>query len=217
MSIIELDNRVLDGHTDKNNTSLPTSIIGLLFATNNTAGTATEEGRTGATPTSASESLVYFIKRHEGHAPTGYGFYDDPSGYCTVGYGHLVAKQTCSSIDALPAGSRLKRDKDSLSWITSEADADRQLRIDIQAAVDAVRRHVTVPLTQYQLDALTDFVFNLGEGQFARSTLLRELNARHYDRVPQELMRYRFSRDVELRGLVLRRTSEVAMWNYGIY
>ena len=217
MSNIELGNIILDGHTDKNNTSLPTSIIGSLFVMGSTADATTGEGRAVATPTFASEALVYFIKRHEGHAPTDYGFYDDPSGFCTVGYGHLVARQTCNSIDTLPAGSRLKRDKDSLNWITSEADADRQLRIDIQGAVDAVRRRVTVPLTQYQLDALTDFVFNLGEGRFAGSTLLRELNAGHYDRVPQELMRYRFSNGIELRGLVLRRTSEVAMWNYGIY
>ena len=40
-----------------------------------------------------------------------------------------------------------------------------------------VRKYVMVPLSQGEFDALVDFTYNLGEGNFRSSTLLRKLNA----------------------------------------
>jgi lysozyme len=40
-----------------------------------------------------------------------------------------------------------------------------------------VRKYVTVPLSQGEFDALVDFAYNLGEGNFRSSTLLAKLNA----------------------------------------
>ena len=48
--------------------------------------------------------------------------------------------------------------------IITEADAEQLLARDLVKAWDAVRRNVRVTLTQGQVDALTDFTLNLGEG-----------------------------------------------------
>lgn len=96
--------------------------------------------------------------------------------------------------------------------ITEEAASDqlmRRLRRDFEPAV---QRLVTVPLTQYQYDALVSFVYNVGEGNLQRSTLLRRLNDGRYDDVPAQLMRWTKSKGRELRGLVRRRRDEAELW-----
>ena len=96
--------------------------------------------------------------------------------------------------------------------ITEDAAAEqlmRRLRRDFEPAV---RRLVTVDLEQHQYDALVSFVYNVGEGNLAGSTLLRRLNAGNYHDVPAQLMRWTKSKGVELRGLVRRRRDEAEMW-----
>jgi GH24 family phage-related lysozyme (muramidase) len=44
-----------------------------------------------------------------------------------------------------------------------------------------VKDLVKVDLTQQQFDPLVDFVFALGEGRFAKSTLLKDINAGNCD------------------------------------
>lgn len=51
---------------------------------------------------------------------------------------------------------------------------------DVKWAEDAVNNNVHAPLTQNQFDALVSFVFNIGETQFVRSTLLKKLNKLDY-------------------------------------
>ncbi|CAH6781730.1 Lysozyme [Vibrio chagasii] len=47
---------------------------------------------------------------------------------------------------------------------------------DIAAAEAAVERHLTQTPTQGEYDMMVSFVYNLGEGHFARSTLLKKFN-----------------------------------------
>src|SRR5258707_20388 len=58
----------------------------------------------------------------------------------------------------------------------SQADADAMLRADISAAVACVNRVVKAEISQSQFDALVDFCFNVGRGNFSQSTMLRKLN-----------------------------------------
>lgn len=55
--------------------------------------------------------------------------------------------------------------------------AETLLAADLHVASQAVRRHVTAEMTQDQFDAFTDFTFNLGEGNFAGSTMLANFNS----------------------------------------
>jgi GH24 family phage-related lysozyme (muramidase) len=66
------------------------------------------------------------------------------------------------------------------------APADQRL-VDAQRVVTDT---VSVPLSQNQIDALVDFVLGVGGDSFRSSTLLRELNASHYQAVPDELRKW---------------------------
>ena len=58
----------------------------------------------------------------------------------------------------------------------TEAEAEALLLKDLVRFEKAVNELVKVPMTQGAYDALVSFTFNCGEGAFADSTLLRELN-----------------------------------------
>ena len=51
------------------------------------------------------------------------------------------------------------------------------LDADLKDSVGAVQRQVTVKLTQPQFDALVDFTYNIGQGNFGKSQLLKDVNS----------------------------------------
>ena len=75
------------------------------------------------------------------------------NGYITIGYGH-----------------RLNTVTDAYTTI-SEDKANTLLLEDLQIAKKTILRNVKVDLMQYNFDALTSFIFNVGSGSFQRSTL----------------------------------------------
>ncbi|HLI61923.1 MAG TPA: lysozyme [Terriglobales bacterium] len=75
-----------------------------------------------------------------------------------------------------------------------------------------VNRLVTVPLTQNQFDALVDFVFNVGAENFARSTLLRELNAGNTAGAAAQFLLWKWAGGVVSPGLLRRRQAEAALF-----
>jgi lysozyme len=131
------------------------------------------------------------IKRSEGFraAP-----YLDVAGHATIGYGHRVVPP-----ESFPAA-------------ITEAQAAALLVRDVGAAQQAVARLVHVPLTQGQFDALVDFCFNVGSGNLASSTLLRELNAGEYDIAGLEFLRWDYAGSAPNPGLKARRTAELQLW-----
>lgn len=84
----------------------------------------------------------------------------------------------------------------------TRSDCDKLFALDSLNAVQAVRRLVRVPLYQSEFDALVDFVFQFGEGAFARSTLLAHINARRYDLAALEFAKWRFAggKDCKIRA-----------------
>jgi lysozyme len=86
---------------------------------------------------------------------------------------------------------------------------------DVRSAQNAVKRLVKVTLTQGQFDALVDFVFNLGQGKLAASTLLKELNAGQYDAAGEQLLRWDHAGSQENASLKARRRAEFDLWRGG--
>ena len=98
-----------------------------------------------------------------------------------------------------------------LGDVWSDDMCDAAKRADMVIAAKAVQRHVRVPLYEYEYAALISFVFNVGEGQFRTSTLLRKLNSEDYTGACNELPRWVYDNGRRLSGLVKRRVLERAL------
>ena len=88
------------------------------------------------------------------------------------------------------------------------AECEERLVQDATYAGKGVAKGVRVRLTQGQYDALVSFVYNVGETQFYRSTLLKRLNAGDCLGAANEFSRWVFAKGKRLRGLVQRRADE---------
>lgn len=98
--------------------------------------------------------------------------------------------------------------------ITQEK-ADADLLANVQRAVAAVNRLVRVPLTQPEFDACVDFTFNAGEGNFANSTLLKDINAGNFIAADREFLRWDMSGGAHIAGLARRRQAEADLFKSG--
>ena len=73
---------------------------------------------------------------------------------------------------------------------------------------------VSVPLTQNQYDALGSLIYNIGETNFGKSTLLKKLNSKDYNGAADQFLVWNKQADestgtmVTLQGLVNRRKDE---------
>jgi lysozyme len=95
-----------------------------------------------------------------------------------------------------------------LGQTASGAECDAMLERDVKEALRAVDRAVKVPLPETRRAALGSFVYNVGEGRFKKSTLLKKLNAGDTIGACNELSRYIFAGGKKLKGLVTRREAE---------
>jgi GH24 family phage-related lysozyme (muramidase) len=152
-----------------------------------------------------SEEGAAFIARFEGFPTT--QPYNDPVGFCTVGYGHLLHRSGCT-------------DADRREWAGITAEKGRELlRSDMRTYVAAVIDLIQPELNQPRLDALASFTMNNGVGSLEESTLRRRLNAGEpMDQVArEELPRWVFAASRKLEGLVRRRAAEVKLFTTGDY
>ena len=75
-------------------------------------------------------------------------------------------------------------------------------------ARNAVLAYSRVPLNENQIDALTSFVYNVGQNAFANSTLLRKLNDGDFNGAADEFMKWIHAGGKVVQGLVNRRATE---------
>lgn len=95
--------------------------------------------------------------------------------------------------------------------ITAE-QAEQMLAVDLVRFERAVERLVEVPINQGQFDALVSFAYNVGEGNFAKSTLLRRLNSGDSQGAAEQFGRWVNAGGKVLQGLVKRRAAERALF-----
>jgi lysozyme len=72
----------------------------------------------------------------------------------------------------------------------------------------AVRRCADVPLHQHEFDAFVSLAYNIGEGAFCNSTLVRKLRVGDYPGACREILRWDRQAGKVLRGLTVRRQAE---------
>ena len=91
-------------------------------------------------------------------------------------------------------------------------EAEYFLRQDVEFAEKEVNKH-NLNINQNQFDALVSFVFNLGIGNFARSTLLRKIKSNANDpTIRKEFERWIYAGGKVLNGLVRRRREEAELY-----
>jgi lysozyme len=144
-----------------------------------------------------------FLTREEGVVRWAYA---DPIGWATFGVGHLIQPQHkgVTAKDRLEWGSPAK--PKSLRFV------NKILREDLKKYEQAVRDSVKVPLKQHQFDACVSLCFNVGTAGFARSTVVRELNQRHFKRAADAFLLWN-----KPSMLIPRRNRERALFTEGKY
>lgn len=119
--------------------------------------------------------------------------YRDCGGVWTIGYGHT--------------GGDVKAGR-----LVSGLEAEVLLRADLRDAIGCVNRVVEVPMEQHQFDALVDFCYNAGRGNFERSSLLAKLNLKDYEGAAAQFALWVKVDRKPVAGLVRRRAAEAAMF-----
>lgn len=132
-----------------------------------------------------SNNGINLIKRFEGLRLEAYR---DSVGIPSIGYGHTHGVK--------------------MGDVITGAQADAFLREDLQVAELTINTNVKVRLTQGQFDALASFVFNLGSGNFVKSTLLKKLNTGDFSGAAGEFGKWVNAGGKKLPGLVKRRAAE---------
>jgi lysozyme len=115
--------------------------------------------------------------------------YRDQRGVLTIGYGHTGA--------------------DVVEGMTITAQQAATLLLsDVAAAVTCVNHGTEVAITQDEFDALVDFTFNVGRGNFLKSTLLEDLNASNFSAAAAQFAVWDEVNGQVNVGLVRRRAAE---------
>lgn len=120
--------------------------------------------------------------------------YKCPAGVWTIGYGHTKGVKEGDVI--------------------TEEEAEEMLKRDLVSFEINTRAAIIPKLTEHQYDALTSLAYNVGMGNFRKSTLLRLINMGVTARedIEGQFMRWVYAGGKKLTGLVRRRTAEVELY-----
>ena len=228
MDVREFDNKYLD---DKYFTKTQISVEGkkiLTLAkelgftnTCNCSGTnsiqkkeeKTKDDRVDPKTLKATDKIKEFIKSFEGFKPKPY---NDTEGYATIGIGYLVAYKSKEKVTSEDVA------KTEITWeeYTKGLSKSRALALfnkKIELYEKSIHRDVTVPLYQYEFDALVSLLFNCGPDFFKLNKapkLYKNLLLKNYEVAASEFL------DITnggTSGLVNRRNKENKIFLHNIY
>ena len=137
----------------------------------------------------ASQNAYDIIKKYEGLRLEAYRC---PAGVLTIGYGHTKG---------VTEGMKISSEQADIYLVTDITGAEKYLD------------SLALSLNQNQFDALVSLIFNIGSGNFSRSTLLCKLKVNPLDpTIGDEFMRWVYAGGHILRGLQKRRADEVRLY-----
>lgn len=144
---------------------------------------------------SVNQATIDLIKRFEGCKLTAY---KDIVGIWTIGYGTTAA-----------AGLGITPDKGMTITQDRAEDLLRQGVEKFAATVDAL---ITSKVNANEYGACVSLAYNIGPTAFAKSTVLRELNAGNKDRAAAAFKMWNKAGGEVVQGLVNRRNAEVTLF-----
>lgn len=137
-----------------------------------------------------SERGLSMIEGFEGFSPIPY---DDVAGILSIGFGHKI------------------RPDEEFTSINDEQGRDI-LQKDVKFAESAICQCVNIDINQNQYDALVSLVFNIGGGNFIKSTLLEKLNDNDIPGAADEFTKWIHAGGQVSKGLINRRKTEQALF-----
>lgn len=115
-----------------------------------------------------------------------------PGGVWTIGYGHTAGVKS--------------------GMVISEAQAEEYLKADL-ILFERYLNGLGLALNQNQFDALISLIYNIGIGNFQKSTLLRKARINANDNsIMDEFLRWVYSKGRVLPGLQRRRLREMKLY-----
>lgn len=153
---------------------------------------------TGDNGMGVSDSLVQFIKDHEGFSPTPYRGVD--SWNLTIGYGHVIEPG------------------ENYAFLTEDQATDL-LKQDLAVFIASVDKEFQgVNLRQSQIDALVSLCYNLGPNIWGSINLTNDVKTS----APADVIKRDFEaldhvKGTVVLGLLRRRDAEYEMYEYGYY
>jgi lysozyme len=120
------------------------------------------------------------------------GSYKCPAGVWTIGYGHTKGVKQGQVIDQMRADDML---------------------IEDIAPIERLLNSIGINFRQEQFDALVSWIFNLGQGSFKNSTILKRIMDNADDtEIADQIIRWVYASGKILTGLKKRRIAEANMF-----
>lgn len=165
-----------------------------------------------------SPAGIHLIKQFEGCRLQAYLC---PAGKLTIGYGHVLLPMDYAlfKVPMARMGEIIKINQAGkpgqpvkIPLHINPAQADSLLARDTANTARFLASVTRTALTQWQFDALCSFILNVGQGNYAQSTLRRLIDAGELDAAAAEFGRWVYAtvngNKVKLDGLVKRRAAE---------
>lgn len=142
-------------------------------------------------PSSACAALV---KRSEGDVLKAYPDPATGGAPWTIGYGH-------TGPEVHPG------------MVITQQEADAYLEQDLYRVGQQVSKALKVEVSQNEFDAIVCFVYNVGIGNFMKSTMLKLINQGDFEAAAHEFDKWDKAGGKVLPGLVTRRHNEEELFN----
>jgi lysozyme len=134
------------------------------------------------------------IKQFEGFRSIAYR---DAVGVWTIGYGHTAM---AGAPDVKPG------------MTITQVEGEQILARDVELFARGVRQVLTVTLSDQQFSALISFAYNIGLGNFRKSSVFSAVNRKDFAAVARRLQLWNRAGGRVLPGLVRRRAAEAALF-----
>ncbi len=139
-----------------------------------------------------------------------------PAGYLTIGYGHVVIDPLTNR--PLSGEHSYTRALELFPALTIQ-EAEQLLYKDLERFIAIVNNFVTVNIEGERMGALDSFCYNIGQGNFRASDVLRYTNQYQYELAADSFKNFRSAKvngvKTILPGLVARRKSESLLYLTG--
>jgi len=139
---------------------------------------------------SALELLIKLIKESEGCKLKAY---KDCIGVVTIGWGQT------------------KGIKEGMTWTQNQADEDL-IKTALEVLNQAIKASpILATVNMEKLAAIADFIYNLGVGNYAKSTLKKQVDAGNWLAASSEIKKWNKAGGKVLKGLTIRRNKEAEL------